>query len=518
MPTSPTAYLAAAARALRQRFTPRPVAAAAAVQLATAPARPLYREIALDAIWQWLGSLPDVDEVLRRTGRSRASLRELERDDEVTQALETRRDAVIATPWRLEPQSTRVCKAMLEIITPHMHALLRGCWSAVPYGYAVIEVIYEVRADGRIGIKSLAEKPFEWFRPLHDGSLRYFPRDGSGGTDGIECDPRKFILVRRNPTYRQPAGEPLLSRMYWPVTWRAQGWVAWLGFIESFAQPLIVGKTVNYQAFVDAMQAQGVRNVIGWQAAGPDEEVKAITQAHPGEFERLEERLIQRIQRTVLGQTLTSGIGSGGGSFAAAKVHDHVRDDKRRSDLHLVSHGVQQLVDALAGLNGWAAPKFCMQDEAGLEPARAERDAKLVSAGILRFTDQYLLDRYDFEEGDFVVPAAPAAPAAPGLPGLAVAPKLAAPGQGGATLGARKRAFTPVQEAIEDGLAELDPPDPIAPELVRAAVLAARDEQDLRERLSALVPQADPRFQQALERASYAAAVLGYVAADERRS
>ena len=63
-----------------------------------------------------------------------------------------------------------------------------------------------------------------------------------------------------------------------------------------------------------------------------------------------------------------------------------------------------------------------------------------------------------------------------------------------------------------------DGSEPIPPELVRAAVLAARDEADLRERLAALVPQADPRFQQALERASYAAAVLGYVAADEQRA
>ena len=59
---------------------------------------------------------------------------------------------------------------------------------------------------------------------------------------------------------------------------------------------------------------------------------------------------------------------------------------------------------------------------------------------------------------------------------------------------------------------------PIQPELVRAAVLAARDEEDLRARLAALVSQADPRFAATLERASYAAAVLGYVAADERRA
>jgi hypothetical protein len=91
-------------------------------------------------------------------------------------------------------------------------------------------------------------------------------------------------------------------------------------------------------------------------------------------------------------------------------------------------------------------------------------------------------------------------------------------GQGGATFSAGKRVFTPVQQGIEDGLDALDPPEPIPPELVRAAVLAARDEADLRERLAALVPQADPRFQQALERASYAAAVLGYVAADEQRA
>ena len=80
-----------------------------------------------------------------------------------------------------------------------------------------------------------------------------------------------------------------------------------------------------------------------------------------------------------------------------------------------------------------------------------------------------------------------------------------------------------MQQGIEDGLAALDPREPISPERVRAAVLAAvlaaRDEDELRERLAALVPQADhPRFQQALERDSFAAAVLGYVAAKEQRA
>ena len=50
-------------------------------------------------------TVPDPDLMLQKAGIQRQHLRFLELDDEVAQCVETRKDAVIGTPWRLEPVS-----------------------------------------------------------------------------------------------------------------------------------------------------------------------------------------------------------------------------------------------------------------------------------------------------------------------------------------------------------------------------------------------------------------------------
>jgi len=489
---------------LRQRFFPT-------AELAPKIEQPLYRQTAVYKLFDWLAGIPDPDEVLRRTGRTRADLRQLLRDAEVSQAIDTRREAVLATPWRFEPGSSRAEKFILAEIAPHMHKLVGAAWQATLYGYSVVELVYG-RRGAKIGVDAVHEPPFEWFRPLPDGSLRYFPETGEGGATGIECDPRKFFLAARNPSYRNPFGEALLSVLYWPVSWRLQGWQLWLNFLETFGAPIVIGKTASYDRFVAAMQAQGVTRTVGWQAMAPDEEVTTITASTAGEFERLESALDRCIQRVILGQTLTSDVGKSG-SYAAAKVHDEVREDKRRADVRMVSNAVQHLVNALWQLNGFpgAAPQFVMQDDIGLEVERATRDGGLAEKNGVRFTPEYFMNNYGFRPDDFTIvdpkppPTAgdPSDPSAPAKPNLAA---LTAP------------RFTPQQQVLEDGIAQLASeaalPIPLAE--LRSAILAAADQEELEARLAVLLDRQDPAFADLIARATFAGNVLGYLHADER--
>ncbi|MEQ9736280.1 MAG: hypothetical protein RLN67_03570, partial [Algiphilus sp.] len=127
----------------------------------------LFDEFAIDRIWTALTRVPDPDATLRQAGITREKLRLLESDDEISAALETRRDALVNTPWRLEPYDvdtdigTPVDWVWREL-EPWMDCLLRDAWGAVPYGYSVLEAVYEPRTDGRIGIKQIGEKPLEW--------------------------------------------------------------------------------------------------------------------------------------------------------------------------------------------------------------------------------------------------------------------------------------------------------------------------------------------------------------------
>jgi hypothetical protein len=365
--------------------------------------RPAYlqSEIAVSRILTYLTSIPDPDLLLSKAGISRYQLRQLELDDEVAQCMDTRREAVVATPWHLEPNQTRVGKWLTSVLEPHIETLKRGVLDARFYGYSVFEIIYRKIEKG-IGIDRLSLKPMQWFVPLDNGTLLFYPDDGSSGMEGIVCSPIKFILTTCNARYENPYGEALLSRLWFPITWRREGWGMWLQFLETFGEPIILGAVQNYEEFVEAMTAQGVRSTVAWQSVTGDDKIETISASTPGEFERLENAIIRRAQKLILGQTLTSDIGTHG-SYAVAAIHNEVRNDKRRADLRMVQAAGQKLVDNLAILNNFDPPRFVMQDDAGLEMTRAQRDSVLVSvlqSSKLRLTKDYFLRSFDYEEKD----------------------------------------------------------------------------------------------------------------------
>ncbi len=104
-------------------------------------------------------------------------------------------------------------------------------------------------------------------------------------------------------------------------------------------------------------------------------------------FEQFENAILKRIQKVILRQTLTSDVGSNG-SYAAAKVHAGILDDRKLADIRLVTKTVQTLVNALHILNGFTGelPISVLEDNTGLEIDRADSDAKLVQAGVLKLT------------------------------------------------------------------------------------------------------------------------------------
>lgn len=453
------------------------------------PANGLATEQATYRLLNAFTSLPDPDGVLSQNGLKRADLRRLIKDDEITQCLDKRVESIISTPWRLEPNQSRASKWLAQELAPHMEKIQRGAMEAVPYGYSVIEITY-ARKAGRIGIAMLDAKPFEWFKPDNHGGLRYFPSDGTGGMEGIPCDPRKFFLTAHQPSYRNPYGEALLSRLWWPVVFRTNGWRFWAQFLERFGMPLMLGKTSgDREAFTQELNKLATNAVA---AINIDDEISAVESGKDGQqFTQFENAVVARIQKTILGQTLTSQV-DGKGSYAAAQVHYQVMQDKRNADIRMVSATCQRMIDTLCDLNGLGIPpKFTLADNTGLEMERAQRDALLVEKGILKFTPGYLMDRYDFAEGDFEVPETPKAPEpTPPEPEKEEEPaeesekepvKLAfAPEQ---------PKFTAKQTVIEDQIeATLSLlPSPISDAQIKTAIAGAADPADLEDRLAVLL-------------------------------
>lgn len=504
------------------------------------PATGLFEEEAASQLVRLLTKVPDLDEVLKQAGIKRGKLRVLLFDDEIAQACETRQDALLAVPVRLEPSEGPAAEFLERALKPVLRDAVGSAFQARLFGYSVLEAVYKYDDEEptKIVLSYLGEKPFEWFEPKPDGRLVYFPDDGSGGGEGIEVDQKfKFFLTRSRATYRQPYGEALLSRLYWPWFFRTNGWRFWAKFLERFGSPLLVGKSTKPGDMVKALLLAHSQAVIGIDREDSVEAVGASGSNTGQAFVDFESAAIRRIQKVVLGQTLTSGTDGGSGNRALGQVHDAVRTDKRDSDVAMVRDTIQRVVDALCLLNKLPKHEVVFADEVGLEADRAKRDKDLHDVGV-RFEKSYFEDNYDLRGEDFSLSSEAADPSEslelpegggsgnpPGGKGDArPAPNPRAGAKAGQTpprfsvqFASGGVKFTKKQQVVEG---EVDEAEDIAGsplgDAVRKAVLAATSPEDLQDRLFALIGEEVSRedFKLVTERALFAADVLGYVHAE----
>lgn len=481
----------------------------------------LFRDVAVETWFYYLMfGRADMDQKLQELGLTRADLRALEYDDEIAAAVETRREAVISTPWHFEPQNgeqpdDKRLLFLYDEIGPHMDRALRCAWSAVPYGYSVGEAVYAPRDGGLIGLESITEKPFEWFIPEVDGRLYYLSKDS--GTIQVDTG-LKFMVTVRDQTYRQPYGEALFSRLYSAWFFRTHGWRFWIQFLERAGIPFLVGKTAGKTE----KMAEDLRRAVqgGTIAIASGDEVNMLSTSLTGDsFQAFDVGVAKRIQKLILGQTLTSDT-QGVGSQALGNVHNDVREDRRNGDIRLCKPAPQWLINALWGLNGFPGkpPEFCMEDDTGLQADRAARDLIVYQMGG-RFTEQYLYRTFDYEEGDITMEAAKndAQDAQDQIGTKETAgTETFAHGRGVPFSG---RKFTRDQQSIEDlvdaGVASAE--QPIDPAIIRRAIQAASGPEDFEDRLSVLLQTDDKAlFRRYLESGLFAADVMGYAHAETK--
>jgi phage gp29-like protein len=347
----------------------------------------------------------DVEQLVQDNPARRTDLRCIEDyDDEVQQCIETRIAKLLAVDWRLDgAESTFAYKKTLELLTKKYYELATGAFRSMLYGYSVIELIYE--RDGTFyWPTSTVEKPFEWFNIDRLGKL-YFRDVASVSLLGDLVDTNvKFLLTRNQPTYINPRGRPLLAYLFWPVFFRFASWKFWMQFLERSGQPMLVGYGPNPEQVATELRKALMDAVMGMPIDG---KVDSISPNNKGEaFDLVEAALVRRIQKLLLGQTLTSDTGSNGvGSKALGQVHDSVLDDKVTASVELIKPTIQQFVNAIYTINfpGQKPPVVTYAIDKGIESARANRDATLVNTGNISFSEEYYITNYGFRKGDFVI-------------------------------------------------------------------------------------------------------------------
>ena len=351
--------------------------------------------------------LPDPDIVLRKQGKDVRVYKELLCDPHVFACVQSRKSGVLSLEWEINRGLDKDEKAeAIENLLKQLdiHKLISDILDATQFGFQPLEIIWKRDKSGYILPEKIVAKPPEWFCFDDNNTLKFRTKENYYGE---ELPNKKFLLAQNNPSYNNPYGERTLSRVFWPVTFKKGGLKFWVIFTEKYGMPHLIGKhprgaTKEETNTLADMLEEMVQDAI---AVIPDDSSVEIQEANKSSSAAIYEQLIDKmnaeISKAILGQTLTTEIGSTG-SYAASNTHFAIRQDIIDADKKLVEQTINQLIQWIYEINFSTAdiPVFEMYAPEDVDLTLAQRDKILSDTGV-KFTKEYFIKNYGLEGEDF---------------------------------------------------------------------------------------------------------------------
>ena len=362
--------------------------------------------------------LPDPDIVLKKQGKDIRIYKELLCDPHVFACTQSRKAGVLSLDWEInrgldKDQNAEDVENLLKKLD--IQKIMSDILDATQFGFQPLEIMWKRDKSGHIMPERVTAKPPEWFCFDDDNNLKFRTKENYYGE--IVPD-KKFLLAQNNPSYNNPYGERTLSRVFWNVTFKKGGLKFWVVFTEKYGMPHLIGKhprgsTKEETNSLADMLEDMVQDAI---AVIPDDSSIEIQEASKSSSAEIYEKLIDKmnteISKAILGQTLTTEIGSTG-SYAASNTHMQVRQDIIDSDKKLVEGVINQLIQWIYEINFANAevPIFELYEPEDVDLTLAQRDKILSDTGV-KFTKEYFIKNYGLEEEDFdiredIIPASP---------------------------------------------------------------------------------------------------------------
>jgi phage gp29-like protein len=355
-------------------------------------------------------TLPDPDPILRKMGRDITALQELLTDSHLESVWSVRCSAASGAEWFCSAggdgaKEKEAAQAFAEQLgSLDIPRIIEEMMDAVAYGYSPLEVIW-LPDNGRWGIGDLVGKPPQWFE--FDQENRLVFRTGVIGTEPLPDN--RFLIARHRPSYANPYGVKVFSKCYWPTTFKKNGFRWWTVFVEKYGGAFMYGKypgnvDEKYKAELLTSLEKMVANAVA--IAPAESEIIIDSLANKGGGSTVHREYIEasnkEISKAVLGQTLTTDIGSAG-SYAAAQAHNLVRQDLAAADRCRISACFNRLAAVWTFYNygaGVLPPAFKFVKDEDLQKDRAGRDKDLYAVG-WRPKKSYITREYEIPEEDF---------------------------------------------------------------------------------------------------------------------
>ncbi len=486
------------------------------------------------------GVMRITDDTLLSRGGGRGLLiyDDIERDCHAFAVLQKRKMAVIAREWNVQPASnSRLDKKAADLVRaqldnlsgdvpddevlPQVTGFDAACLNlldALLKGFSVGEIMWQTDGAEIVAseIRARDQRRFA-FTPGNRG-YKLTLKTWENMYPGQPVPPRKFIVHSFGSKNGNPYGLGLGSRLFWPTYFKRQDITFWLTFVDKFASPTGLGKYPTGTTPDDQAKLLAALSAIASDAGVivPDGMVIELLEASRGgsidSYEKLARYMDEQISEAVLGETLSTNL-HGGGSLAAAKIHNDVRLELVQADADLLCGALNgTLIKWITALNvpGATPPKVWRDCSAPDDlKTKAERDGILSKDVGVVFTPAYLQREYGFQPSDIAritpPPSGDGAGVTADVPTASFAEGETFPDQ--AALDLLAESFSP---ADLQGMMEtvLKP--------VFDLVATAKDTTAAMEKLAGIFPQMDSgKLQELLARIIFVAEVWGRINAND---
>jgi phage gp29-like protein len=314
----------------------------------------------------YTGTYINPDDVLQGRGRGHyEAYEDLKKDGHAYSVLQKRYLAVVSREWKVEPaSSSRADKKAADMVRYHLtHLAARAenedtvtvgfdglCYNlldAILKGYKPAEIIWgEDESEifpAQVKTRNQQRFPFGVNETTSQWEMRLLtPEDMVQGIPVQRLHPRKFFVHSYGANDDNPYGVGIGRTIWWNVFFKKQGIKFWLQFVDKFASPTALGKYPRGATQEQKNTLLAALNAIATDAgvAIPEGlEIILLEASRSGSisaYEELASYMDAEISKAVLGETLSTEMGSVG-SYAAAQTHDKVSQRLAKADADLLS-------------------------------------------------------------------------------------------------------------------------------------------------------------------------------------
>lgn len=262
-----------------------------------------------------------------------------EKDTHLYSILQTRKNSVLGLDWEIMPYSddqgdVKVADMVRDAFEfEGLENALLDLLDAIGKGFGVTEIMWQIK-ESKVGVEKLKWVHQKRFRFDDFDHLRLLTENDMA--HGIELPKNKFVIHKYKAKSGHPSRAGVLRVCSWMYLFKNYNIKDWVTFAEVFGMPIRLGKYDTGTSKEDKEALIQAVTQLGTDAAGiisKSTEIEFVESVKRSDniYEVLAEFCNREMSKAVLGQTLTTDVGSTG-SYAASKTHNEVRHDLKEAD------------------------------------------------------------------------------------------------------------------------------------------------------------------------------------------